>query len=86
MKITQFSKLEKLKLIGNIIKAITGIAGISTILTENHPYIAIGILCVGAAANEVVSSIKEKENKQIIATLSDTGQPLPNPNPEHENN
>jgi len=63
MKILSINKIEKLKLIGLCIKAATGIVGGSLILTEGHPYTAITILAIGAVANEVVSFIKEKENK-----------------------
>ena len=30
------------------------------ILTENHPYISLGILSLGAAANEAITFIKDK--------------------------
>jgi len=42
------------RLIANIIKAISGIAGASLILTENHPYFSLLVLCIGAAANEYI--------------------------------
>jgi len=66
MKITGLSKIEKLKLIGLCIKSVSAIAGGSLILSEGHPYITIGILAIGGVANEIVSFIKEKENKQIL--------------------
>ncbi len=65
MTLTGISKIEKLKLIGLCIKAATAIVGGSLILTEGHPYWSIAMLALGAIANEVVSFIKEKENKQL---------------------
>lgn len=56
---------EKYKLIGLIIKAITGVVGGSLILTNEHPYISLAVLSLGAAANEWVSFIKDKEVKTI---------------------
>lgn len=58
-----FTQMEKYRLYGLLIKAVTGVLGISMILTENHPYISIGILAIGAGAAEWVSFIKEKEDK-----------------------
>ncbi len=66
MKIYSLSKVEKLKLIGLCIKSSTAIAGGSLILSEGHPYLTLSILCIGGAANEVVSFIKEKENQLLI--------------------
>lgn len=63
MKIFSLSKIEKLKLIGLCIKAVTGIAGGSLILVEGHPYLSLAILAIGGVANEIVSFIKEKENE-----------------------
>jgi hypothetical protein len=72
MKILSLSKIEKLKLIGLIIKSITAIVGGSLILAEGHPYISISILALGGAANEIVSFIKEKENESIQNNSSGT--------------
>jgi hypothetical protein len=66
MKIFSLTKIEKLKLIGTCIKAATGIAGGSLVLSEGHPYLTIAILAIGAVASEVVSFIKEKENAQNL--------------------
>ena len=63
MKILSLSKIEKLKLIGLCIKAVSAIAGGSLILVEGHPYATLTILAIGGVANEVVSFIKEKENE-----------------------
>lgn len=65
MKITGLSKIEKLKLIGLMVKSVTAIIGGSLILTEGHPYLSIAILALGGAANEFVSFIKEKENQSL---------------------
>ena len=64
-----FTKLERLKLIGQCIKAVTGVVGGSLILTEGHPYITLAVLSVGAIANEIVITIREKENKKIAGEL-----------------
>lgn len=66
MKIFSLSKIEKLKLIGLCVKAATAIVGGSLILTEGHPYLSVAILALGGVANEIVSFIKEKENKQLL--------------------
>lgn len=66
MKLTGLSRIEKLKLIGLCIKAVSGIAGGSLILAEGHPYATLIILCVGGISNEIVSFIKERENKQLL--------------------
>ncbi len=66
MKIFSLSKIEKLKLIGQCIRAATGVVGASLILTEGYPYLTLSILAVGAIANEVVSFIKEKENQAAL--------------------
>lgn len=52
---------DKYKLIGLIIKSITGVIGGSLILTETHPYLTLFILAIGAGANEWVSFLKDKE-------------------------
>lgn len=66
MKIFSLSRIEKLKLIGLCVKAATAIVGGSLILTEGHPYLSVAILALGGVANEIVSFIKEKENKQLL--------------------
>ena len=66
MKIYGLTSIEKLKLIGQCIKSVTAIAGGSLILSEGHPYITVAILCTGGVANEIVSSIKERENKALL--------------------
>jgi len=72
MKILSLSRIEKLKLIGLVIKSTTAIVGGSLILAEGHPYISVSILALGGAANEVVSFIKEKENQSIQNGTNDT--------------
>lgn len=70
MKIFELTKYDRLKLLAMCIKAITGVAGVSVILTEKHPYISIVILCIGAASNEIISFLKEKEIKSLISNDS----------------
>jgi len=70
MKITGLTRVEKLKLIGQCVKAATAIVGGSLILVEGHPYLATAILAIGGVANEIVSFVKERENKQILDEAS----------------
>lgn len=61
---TQFlSTLDKYKLTATLIKTVTGVIGGSLILEQNHPYITLSILAVGAAANEFVVFLQNKQNK-----------------------
>lgn len=57
----KITKYQKLKIIGLVIKSVTGVIGGSLILTENHPYWSIAILAIGAGANELVSALKDLE-------------------------
>ncbi len=66
MKIIGLSRIEKLKLIGQCVKAGTAIIGGSLVLVEGHPYVATAVLAIGAVSAEVVSFIKERENKAIL--------------------
>ncbi len=79
MKIFSLSKIEKLKLIGQSIRAATGVVGGSLILSEAKPYLTIAILAVGAVSNEVVSFIKEKENAALTEPEQAPNQPTNNP-------
>lgn len=63
MKVFNLSKIERLELIGLCIKAVTGVLGVSVILTENHPYWAITILSLGALADQIVIFIQKKERE-----------------------
>lgn len=62
-KILLLTKYDKLKLWGMIIKSVSGVAGGSLILAEGHPYLTLTILGVGAASNEFVNFLKDKENE-----------------------
>jgi len=56
------------KLLANAIKAVTGLVGASLILTEEHPYWALTVLAIGAAANEVVlffNSAEEEDQPNV---------------------
>lgn len=57
-------KSKKIKLMAVCIKAITGVLGASMILTQQHPYIILTILCIGAVTNEIINFIQEEENDQ----------------------
>lgn len=39
-------------IIVKMVKAVSGVVGASLVLTENHPYLALTSLAIGAAANE----------------------------------
>ena len=53
----------KLMLIASLIKAITGVVGASLILTENHPYLALIALAIGAAANEFILFVEKQKSR-----------------------
>ncbi len=65
-KVLTLTKLEKLKLTGLSIRAVTAVIGGSMILADTHPYTTLSVLAIGAVANEIVSFIKEKENQSNI--------------------
>ena len=69
MKEIILSKIEKIKFIGMAVKSVTAIVGGSLILSENHPYLSLAILAIGALGNELVSFIKAKENEETIEGL-----------------
>jgi hypothetical protein len=45
----------KAKVITLVIKAVTGVLGTSLVLENNHPYITLTVLAIGAVANELTS-------------------------------
>ncbi len=57
-------KSKRIKFFALIIKTITGIMGASMILTEQHPYLTLFVLCLGAAANETLNFIKDEEHQE----------------------
>lgn len=61
MRYKNLTSYEKFKLFGLIIKAVFGTLGGAVILSEQHPYLALSILGVGAGANEWVSFLKDRE-------------------------
>lgn len=50
---------KKALVIVKMIKAVSGVAGASLILTEHHPYMALIVLAIGAASNEYLIFYKE---------------------------
>ena len=52
------NKTNKAKLLAVIIKSVTGVVGASLVLEQNHPYLALTVLAIGAAANEVINFYK----------------------------
>ena len=55
----------KVKLLALIVKAITGVVGASLILTEEHPYLALIALSIGAAVNEFLLFIEKTKNRIV---------------------
>lgn len=43
---------KKAKLVANVVKAVTGVLGASLILNDNHPYLSLIVLAIGAGVNE----------------------------------
>ena len=48
----------KAKLIALCVKAVTGVVGASLVLEQNHPYITLSVLAIGAIVNEVINFYK----------------------------
>jgi hypothetical protein len=65
MRYKNLNTYEKFKLLGLIIKAVFGSIGGAVILEQNHPYLALLILAIGAGANEWVSFLKDREMNNI---------------------
>jgi len=65
------TKIDRLLLIGNCIKAVTAVVGGSMVISNDHPYITLSILAIGAIANEVVSYIKNKAYGALINNQED---------------
>lgn len=53
---------ENLMIIANVVKGITGVVGASLILTENHPYLSLVALAIGAGVNEYILYIEKSKN------------------------
>jgi hypothetical protein len=51
-------------LIALMIKAITGVIGASLILSEDHPYMALLSLSIGAGVNEYVLFREKEKNRK----------------------
>jgi hypothetical protein len=51
-------KPSKINILLISIKAVSGVAGGAMILSNNHPYISLVILALGASANEIQTYIK----------------------------
>lgn len=54
-----------LLLLASLMKAITGVVGASLILTEEHPYLALTALSIGAAVNEFLLFVEKSRNRNI---------------------
>lgn len=57
---------QKAKLIALCTKAVTGVIGGSLVISNEHPYIAITVLAIGAVANEVITYIDGKNSSKQI--------------------
>lgn len=44
-----------------MVKVAAGVAGVSLVLTENHPYITTVVLIIGAVANEALEYFKRND-------------------------
>ena len=53
---------ENLMIVAKVVKGITGVLGGAVILENNHPYIAITILSIGAGINELILYVEKKRN------------------------
>lgn len=42
------------------VKAVTGVVGTSLVLEQNHPYLTVFVLAIGAVANEAITFYKLK--------------------------
>jgi len=51
---------QKYKFILTVVKAVSGVIGGALVLTENHPYITLIFLAVGAGANEALNFFKHE--------------------------
>jgi len=49
------NKPNSAKLIALCVKAVTGVVGASLVLEQNHPYLALIVLAIGAACNEIIN-------------------------------
>lgn len=56
---------DKLMLSALVVKAVTGVLGASLILTEEHPYMALTCLAIGAGVNEILLYLEKLKNRHI---------------------
>lgn len=49
------NKTSKAKLLALCIKAVTGVIGGTLIIEQNHPYLSLSVLCIGAISNEIIN-------------------------------
>lgn len=52
---------DKVTMIALIVKGITGVLGASLVLSEEHPYLALTVLAIGAAVNEYLLYINDNK-------------------------
>ncbi len=52
---------KKVKLVANLVKAVTGALGASLILSEDHPYLSLIVLSIGAAVNEYLLYLEKED-------------------------
>jgi hypothetical protein len=52
-----------LMMIAGVMKGVTGVVGASLILSEEHPYMALSALALGAGINEFLLSVEKSRNK-----------------------
>lgn len=56
-------KSKKIKLLALCIKAMTGIVGGSLVLSNEHPYLSIMVLALGAVADEITQFFSKEEKE-----------------------
>lgn len=49
---------DKYAILAFSVKAITGVVGTSLVLEQNHPYITVTVLALGAVTNEIIDFYK----------------------------
>lgn len=56
------NKTSKAKLLALCVKAVTGVTGGTLIIEQKYPYLSLGVLCIGAIANEIINFYKWDKN------------------------
>jgi hypothetical protein len=57
-------KPKKARVIALCVKAVTGVLGGSLVLTNEYPYLTLGVLCLGAVVNEFINLYGWNNNEE----------------------